>query len=197
MVYRFFFHGFFKELDFKELEIHRYSLLDIDQWISMDFHQWIHWWSINEYGPLSLGPFFGARTNWDRDMELSGQGHGLFMVLYGFSLFFFHGFFKELDFKELEIHRYSLLDIHQWLTMDIHRYSLMDIHEFIDGHPSMNMVPFFWAPFFGPFFGPHGAAFWAPWGPGPWPWPSTTRPARFRDRQPAKGRIAKRWVRHR
>jgi len=26
---------------------------------------------------------------------------------------FFHGFFKELDFKELEIHRYSLLDIPQ------------------------------------------------------------------------------------
>ena len=25
----------------------------------------------------------------------------------------FHGFFKELDFKELEIHRYSLMDIHQ------------------------------------------------------------------------------------
>jgi len=34
-----------------------------------------------------------------------------------FSLFFhgfscFHGFFKELDFKELEIHRYSLM-VHQ------------------------------------------------------------------------------------
>ena len=50
------FHCFFKELDFKELEIHWYSLLDM--------HQWIHWWSINEYGPLplgpSLGPSFGA-----------------------------------------------------------------------------------------------------------------------------------------
>ena len=33
------FHGFFKELDFKELEIHRYSLLDIRQWISMEIHQ--------------------------------------------------------------------------------------------------------------------------------------------------------------
>jgi len=34
----------------------------------------------------------------------------LFFIV--FSLFF-HGFFKELDFKELEIHRYSLMDIHQ------------------------------------------------------------------------------------
>ena len=46
--------------------------------------------------------------------------------------------FKELDFKELEIHRYSLMDT---------------INEFIDGNPSMNMVPFLWFPFFGPFFG--------------------------------------------
>ena len=51
---------FFKELDFKELEIHRYSLLDTIneyQWISINEYQWI---SINEYGPLSLVPFFGA-----------------------------------------------------------------------------------------------------------------------------------------
>ena len=62
------FHGFFKELDFKELEIHRNSLLDIrqwistkiHQWISMDFHQWIHGWSINEYGHLSLGSLLSA-----------------------------------------------------------------------------------------------------------------------------------------
>ena len=52
-----FFHGFFKELDFKELEIHRYSLLDTTneyQWISINEYQWI---SINEYGPLSMAPF--------------------------------------------------------------------------------------------------------------------------------------------
>ena len=58
---------------------------------------------------------------------------------------FFHGFFKELDFKELEIHRYSLMDT-------INEYQWISINEFIDG-PSMNMVPFLWAPFF-----------WAPWG---------------------------------
>ena len=31
--------------------------MEIHQWISMDFHQCIHWWSINEYGPLYLVPF--------------------------------------------------------------------------------------------------------------------------------------------
>ena len=47
-----FFHGFFKELGFKELEIHRYSLLDTIneyQGISINEYQWI---SINEYGPF-------------------------------------------------------------------------------------------------------------------------------------------------
>ena len=71
--------------------------------------------------------------------------------------YLFFGFFKELDFKELEIHRYSLMDT-------INEYQWISINEFIDGHPnefidgpSMNMfpfpmVPFLWAfPFFGPF----------------------------------------------
>ncbi len=70
---------------------------------------------------------------------------------------FFHGFFKELDFKELEIHRYSLLDtINEYQWISINEYQWISINEFIDG-PSMNMVPFLWAPFFGPFFGLHGA----------------------------------------
>ena len=75
-----------------------------------------------------------------------------------FSLFC-HGFFKELDSKELEIHRYSLLDtINEYQWISINEYQWISINEFLDG-PSMNMVPFLWAPFFGPFFGPHGAAF--------------------------------------
>ena len=45
------------------------------------------------------------------------------MVFYGF-LWFFHGFFKELDFKELEIHRYSLMDIHHWISMDIQFFEI-------------------------------------------------------------------------
>ena len=49
------------------------------------------------------------------DQELSGFS-SFFIVFswfcHGFSIVF-HCFFKELDFKELEIHRYSLLDIHQ------------------------------------------------------------------------------------
>ena len=68
------------------------------------------------------------------------------MVFHGFSLFF-HGFFKELDFKELEIHRYSLMDTmneYQWIS--INEYQWISINEFIDG-PSMNMVPFLWFPF--------------------------------------------------
>ena len=67
--------------------------------------------------------------------------------------------FKELEFKELEIHRYSLMDtINEYQWISINEYQWISINEFIDG-PSMNMVPFLWAPFFGPFFGPHGAAF--------------------------------------
>ena len=63
------FHGFFKELDFKELEIHRYPLMDTInecQWTTINefIHWWTindyHWWSINEYGPLSLVPFLWA-----------------------------------------------------------------------------------------------------------------------------------------
>ena len=47
--------------------------------------------------------------------------------------------FKELDFKELEIHRYSLLDIPIFIVghPDIHCWT--SINEFIEG-PSMNMV---------------------------------------------------------
>ena len=93
----------------------------------------------------------------------------------------FHGFFKELDFKELEIHRYSLLDIHQWIFIDGYpsMNSLMDkfidgYHWwiFIDGYPyqwiwSLPLVPFLWAPFFGPFpLGPMGPPL-GPMGPGP------------------------------
>ena len=67
----------------------------------------------------------------------------VFMVFMGFSLFF-HGFFKELDFKELEIHRYSLLDIQIFIVghPDIHcwtsRYSLLDIPIFIVGLPDIH-----------------------------------------------------------
>jgi len=88
--------------------------------------------------------------------------YGFSWFFHGFSLFFmvcllfFHGFFKELDFKELEIHRYSLLDTtneYQWKS--INEYQWISINEFIDG-PSMNMVPFLWFPFL-------WALLWAPW----------------------------------
>ena len=80
------------------------------------------------------------------------------MFVHGFSMFF-HGFFKELDFKELEIHRYSLLDtINEYQWISINEYQWISINEFIDG-PSMNMVPFLWAPSLGPSLGLHGAAF--------------------------------------
>ena len=69
---------------------------------------------------------------------------------------FFHGFFKELDFKELEIHRYSLMDtINEYQWISINGYQWISINEFIDG-PSMNMVPFLWLPFLWAFL-------WAPW----------------------------------
>ena len=75
---------------------------------------------------------------------------------------FFCCFFKELEFKELEIHRYSLLDtINEYQWISINEYQWISINEFIDGPsmiiiagPSMNT-----SPFFGPFFGPHWAAF--------------------------------------
>ena len=58
-------------------------------------------------------------------------------------LWFFHGFFKELDFKELEIHRYSLMDtINEYPWKSINEYQWISINKFIDG-PSMNMVRFF------------------------------------------------------
>ncbi len=91
------------------------------------------------------------------DPQLECHGFHCFLVVFHcFRHCFCVGFFKELDFKELEIHRYSLMDIHQWIHWwtsinDIHWWT---IDEFIDG-PSMNMVPFFWAL----SFGPHGAAF--------------------------------------
>jgi len=82
-------------------------------------------------------------------------------------LMVFHGFFKEL-----EIHRYSLLDVHQWIHwwISINEFidgqsmnSLMDIHQWIWSLP---LVPFLWAPFFGPFpLGPMGQPL-GPMGPG-------------------------------
>ena len=75
------------------------------------------------------------------------------MVFFWFFIVF-HSFFKELDFKELEIHRYSLLDtINEYQWISINEYQWISINEFIDG-PSMNMVPFLWAP----SLGLHGAA---------------------------------------
>ena len=73
---------------------------------------------------------------------------------------FFHGFFKELDFKELEIHRYSLLDT-------INEYQWISINEFIDG-PSMYMVPptpphIFCRPPASPII--HGKSMENPWDP--------------------------------
>ena len=87
-----------------------------------------------------------------------------FIVFHSFWIVF-HRFFKELDFKELEIHRYSLLDIHQWISMDIHQWihSLMAINEFIDG-PSMNMVSFLWALSLAPIGPPLGPS-WTCRGP--------------------------------
>ena len=93
----------------------------------------------------------------------------LSLLFHGFYKFF-HCFFKELDFKELEIHRYSVLDtINEFIDGHPSMNSLMDtINESIDGYLSMNMVPFLWAPSFGPLsLGPSlGPFLWAPWGPG-------------------------------
>ena len=85
----------------------------------------------------------------------------LFMVFHGF----FIVFFKELDFKELEIHRYSLMDTtneYQWIATN--EYQWISIHKFIDG-PSMNMVFFLWAFLWALLWAPLGRL-WAPWGPG-------------------------------
>ena len=78
-----------------------------------------------------------------------------FMVCQCFFIFSWclHGVFKELDFKELEIHWYSLMDIHQW----IHWWK--SINEFINGHPSMNSLmdhQWIWSLLLGPFLCPHG-----------------------------------------
>ena len=81
-------------------------------------------------------------------LQFVGFLHGVPLFFSWFShsfLLFFHGFFKELDFKELEIHRYSLLDtINEYQWISINEYQWISINEFIDG-PSMNMVPFLWA----------------------------------------------------
>ena len=85
------------------------------------------------------------------------------MVSHGFPLFFhgfFHGFFKELDSKELEIHRYSFMDtINEYRWKSINECQWISINEFIDGPsmiiidgPSMNVVPFLWFHFLGAFF---------------------------------------------
>ena len=82
-------------------------------------------------GSLSLGPFLWVPFFGPHDAGklaqcsatlgslhslsipvLSWLFHGFFMVVHCFFMVF-HGFSKELDFKELEIHQYSLMDIHQ------------------------------------------------------------------------------------
>ena len=81
-------------------------------------------------------------------------------------LWFFHGFFKELDFKELEIHRYSLLDtINESPWISINEYQWISIHKFIDGS-SMNMVFFLWALLWALLWASIGPPL-GPMGPGP------------------------------
>ena len=116
------------------------------------------------------GPPAGKRpqqsVNWSNlPKQITNKSNKQLSVFMVFSWFFmvFHGFFKELDFKELEIHRYSLLDIHQWIHwwISINEFidgpsinSLTDIHQWIWSPP---LVPFLWAPFLGPFpLGPMG-----------------------------------------
>ena len=93
-------------------------------------------------------------------------------IFYGFSLFFhgvlkvFHCWFMVFsknwiskNWKSIDIHCWTSINEYQWIS--INEYQWISINEFIDG-PSMNMVPFLRAPFFGPFFGPIGP----PLGPG-------------------------------
>ena len=85
-----------------------------------------------------------------------------------FSIVFSWFFFKELDFKELEIHRYSLMDTaneYQWIS--INEYQWISINKFIDG-PSMSMVFFLWALLWALLWASIGPPL-APMGPGP-PW---------------------------
>ena len=86
IVFSLFFHGFFKELDFKELEIHQWihwhpsmnSLMD-HRWISlMDIHQWT--WSpffaplllLSFLWALSLGPMGGPKVTCMRHLGTFG-----------------------------------------------------------------------------------------------------------------------------
>ena len=124
--------------------------INIEQW-------WIMW---RLWGGVGTPPKGEVSRCWGKNWFFHGFFYGFLWFPIVF-LLFFHGFFKELDFKELEIHRYSLMDIHQWISMDVHWWIhwWTTINESIDG-PSMNMGSFLWAPSFGPHwaaFGPHGA----------------------------------------
>ena len=90
--------------------------------------------------------------------------HGFFMVVLWFAMVFSKNWISK-NWKSIDIHCWTSINEYQWISIDEFidghpsMNSLMDIHELIDG-PSMNMVPFLWAPSLGPFL-------WAPWGPGP------------------------------
>ena len=112
--------------NWKSIGIHCWTSINefIDGYPSMNSlmdHQWIHWWSINEYGPFSLGPFFGPLL-WDLSFGLHGAQR--------------KGPKKGPKGRGPD----SLMDIHQW----IQRW--MSINEFIDGCPSMNIngFPILW-----------------------------------------------------
>ena len=101
-------------------------------WKSIDIHCWTPSMKIDGFPSMNIngfpsivGPFFGP--HWaavDRGLGLSGRGawairrdslelwpglsYRTWLKSWGHVVF--HCFFKELDFKELEIHRYSLMD---------------------------------------------------------------------------------------
>ena len=94
--------------------------------------------------------------------------------------FVFSWFFQRTGLQRTGNPSIFIVGHHQWIS--INEYQWISINEFIDG-PSMNMVPFLWAPFFGPFFWPPWGRLWVPWGPGRHgamgPGPGTQPPARM------------------
>ena len=79
-------------------------------------------------------------------------------MVFAWFLIVFSWFFQRTGFQRTGNPSIFIVGHHQWISMDFHQWISMDFHqwihwwtinELIDG-PSMNMVPFFWAPFFGP-----------------------------------------------
>ena len=96
-----FFHRFFKDLDFKELEIHRYSLMDTLN----EYHRFSCFFTVSHFVSIVSHSFHGFHN--------------------------FQWFFQRTGFQRTGNPSIFIVGHHQWISMVSHQWISMDFHQWI------------------------------------------------------------------